>query len=242
MKGEEVSILSLARKDSENNKVLGRFCPILPLLPKLIWSCLKPCPTPGICNWMFQSHMCDFCAVLPVCGLKTKVIYSFQIKYLIWQKHAKYKLVFISAWPSAPDVECSSLCGALFVEWCSLPMQWCSCQPKMPLGAGSTPAALSVCPEQLCLRGVCVLLPQSRWGWSWLPTQVALAALNWFALKQRGSIHLFSIALGCEPRLGPVCCSCDLREWIFLFLLSLECLKQPLHAWCFNSMNSGIVC
>lgn len=42
MKWEEASILNLARKDSENNIALGRFCPILSLLPKLIWSCLKP--------------------------------------------------------------------------------------------------------------------------------------------------------------------------------------------------------
>lgn len=78
MKWEKASILSLARKDSENNEVLDRFCPILPLLSKLIWSGLNP--PPQKCSWRFQSHRCNFCTVLTVSGFKTKVIYSFSDK------------------------------------------------------------------------------------------------------------------------------------------------------------------
>lgn len=134
----------------------------------------------------------------------------------MWQKYAKYKLVFISAWPGAPWCCVQLFVWCTFVEWCSLRMQSCSslCEQastrclcrQLPL------QLLCPCAESgLCLWGVCVPLPGSRWRCSWLATQVALAALNWFALKQRGSVHLFCIALGCEPQLGPVCCSCDLR-------------------------------
>lgn len=144
----------------------------------------------------------------------------FQIKDLIWQKYAKHKLAFISAWPSSPDVECSSLCGALLwsdaLFLCSHAAPGARGEHRMPLQASSTAVALSVCWAWLCLWGACVLLPQSSCACSWLATQVALAALNCSALKQRGSIHLFCIALGRVPQLGPVCCSCDLREWIFL--------------------------
>lgn len=128
MKWEKASILSLARKDSENNEVLDRFCPILPLLSKLIWSCLNP--PPQKCSWRFQSHRCNFCTVLTVSGFKTKVIYSFSDKGFHLTEVCKVQVC--TAWPGAPDVECSSL-WCPFVEWCSLPRQ--SCSPSCELAS-----------------------------------------------------------------------------------------------------------
>lgn len=211
MKWEKASILSLARKDSENNKVLDRFCPILPLLPKFIWSCLKP--PPPKCSCRFQSHKCNFCTVLTISGFKTKVIYSFSDKGLHLTEVCKIQICVhlcmaqcLWCWVQLFVVH---FCGVMLCP-CSHAVPVWAGELRMPLWAGSTPES------RLCLWGVCVLLPQGHRGCSWLATQVALAALNWFAVKQRGSIHLFCIALGCEPRLGPVRCSCDLREWIFL--------------------------
>lgn len=223
MKWEKASILSLARKDSENNEVLDRFCPILPLLSKLIWSCLNP--PPQKCSWRFQSHRCNFCTVLTVSGFKTKVIYSFSDKGFHLTEVCKIQVCVHLCMARCPwcwvQLFAVPFCGVVLSAEAALQSLVWAGEARVPLWAGSAPES------RLCLWGVCVLLPQGRCGCSWLATQVALAALNWFVLKQRGSIHLFCIALGCEPWLGLVCCSCDLREWIFLFLLHLECLKLP---------------
>lgn len=149
----------------------------------------------------------------------------FQIKNKIRQRYAKYELTFISAWPNTPwhYVQLFLLC--IFVVWCSLPLQSCnyfyecvSTKHEIPLEAGSTLIALLLSDEsRLCLWTVCVLLGKNHWGYvpGW-PPRVAPAAFSLFPLKRTGCIHLFCIALGCEPQLGLVCCSCDLREWIFL--------------------------
>lgn len=196
-------MLSLARKDSENNKVLGRFCLKLPLMPKLIWSCLKR-PQKAFATECFRATR-NFSTVLTVSGLKTKVIYSFSDKRFD-RSMQNTSLRSSPRGPVPPDVVCSSLCGALLQSdalfVCSHAVPCASRQAQDAFPSRFHCSRFVHVPRAGGVWGVCVPLPQSRWRCSWLATQVALAALSWFALKQRGSIHLFCIALGCEPQIG----------------------------------------
>lgn len=177
-------------------------------------------PPKCICNWMFESHTCNFYTVLTVDSLKTKAIYSFSDKRCNLAEVCKIQACTHLCMAQCPWCWVQLFVWCTFVEWCYLPMQSCSssCEQvstrclceQVPLQllctcAESRPCLWGVCPAPSELLGLLAGHPS------------ALTTLNWFTLKQRGSIHLFCIALGCEPRLGPVCCSCDLREWIFLF-------------------------
>lgn len=180
---------------------------------------------------MFQSHTCNFCTVLKVSGLKTNVIHSFSAK--------RFNLTEICKIQACVHL-CQAQCPWCWVQLCvvhfcrvmlSLPMQSCSslCERVSRSCLCEQVPLQLLCPcaeSSLCLRGVCALLPHSHRGWSWLATQVALAALNWFALKQ----GLYSSIPYCTW-LWATTGSCIVLLWPqginFFFLLSSECLKQP---------------
>lgn len=222
-------MLSLARKDSENNKVLGRFCLKLPLMPKLIWSCLKR-PQKAFATECFRATR-NFSTVLTVSGLKTKVIYSFSDKRFNLTEVCKIQACVHLPVARCPLMLCAALC---VVHFCRVMLSSYAVMQflvqagkhKMPFQAGSTAVALSMCRER-AVCGVCAshslraagVVPGWPPKWHWL--------LWAGSLWSREALFIYSVLhLAVSHRLGPVCCSCDLREWIFLFLLSLECLKQ----------------
>lgn len=112
----------------------------------------KP-PPKGICNWMFQSHTCNFCTALTVSGLKTKVIYSFSDKRFNVTEVCKIQACVHLRVAWCPLMLCAALCVVPFrrvMLSSHAVMQflvWAG-KHKMPLQAASTPIALSVCRER----------------------------------------------------------------------------------------------
>lgn len=117
-------------------------------------------PPKGICNWMFQSHTCNFCTALTVSGLKTKVIYSFSDKRFNLTEACKIQACVHLCLAWCPLMLCAALCvvhlGRVMLSSYAV-MQFL-------VQAGSTPIALSVCRERALSVGCVCPAPSEPLG------------------------------------------------------------------------------
>lgn len=236
-KWEKASILSLARKDSESNEVLDRFCPILPLLSKLIWSCLNP--PPQKCSWRFQSHRCNFCTVLTVSGFKTKVIYSFSDKGFHLTEVCKIQVCVHLCMARCPwcwvQLFVVPFCGVMLSAWavlqslCELASAGCLCEQVPLQRAGSV---WGVCVSHSPRAAVAAPGWPPKWHW------LLWTGMFW----SREALFIYSVlhlAVSHDWVLYAAPVTSGNEFFSFFYIWSVW---NYLHAWCFNSVNSGIVC